>query len=119
MSHSREVGAVLEGRAEERFLDRVLEAAALATSSERVHDVVAKLVEIAALDPIGTLECLRALQVGAEVLQGLERELDLSPDRATLALGGAIQLASAELASDDPDLGSRTEELERWLEGSW
>jgi hypothetical protein len=36
-----------------------------------------------------------------------------------MALGGAIQLASAELASANPDLGSRVPELMRWLEGAW
>jgi hypothetical protein len=36
-----------------------------------------------------------------------------------MALGGAIQLASTELASASPDLGSRMPELMRWLEGTW
>jgi len=119
VSDGRAVTAVLDGRVEERLVDRVLEAAADAAPGEGVHDVVAKVVEIAELDPDGTREALRALRADAGALRGLERGLDLSPDRATLALGGAIQLAGSELASDDPDLGSRAPELERWLEGSW
>ncbi len=119
MSDGREVAAVLDGRVEERLVDRVLEVAADAPPGERIRDVVAKLVEIAALDPDGTRESLRALRADAEALQRLERGLGLSPDRATLALGGAIQLVGAELASDEPDLGSRAPELARWLEGSW
>jgi hypothetical protein len=104
---------------DERLADRVLEAATDAAPGERIHDAVAKVVEIAAVDPDGTQESLRALRANADALLGLERELGLSPDRATLALGGAIQLACAELASEDPDLGSRAPELVRWLEGAW
>lgn len=119
MSDGREVTAVLDGRLDERLADRVLEAAAEAAPGERVHDAVAKVVEIASVDPEGTREALLALRANTDALSGLERELDLSPDRATLALGGAIQLASRELASEDPNLGSRAPELIRWLEGAW
>jgi len=119
VSDGREVAAVLDGRVEERLVDRVFEAAAEAAPGERIQDTVSKLVEIATIDPEGTREALRALRADADALQGLERGLDLSPDRATLALGGAIQLAGAELASDDPDLGSRAPELVRWLKGAW
>ncbi len=119
MSDGREVTAVLDGRVDERLVDRVLEAAADAAPGERIHDAVATVVEIAELDPEVTQEALRALRADASSMQKLERGLGLSPNRATLALGGAIQLASAELASDDPDLGSRAPELVRWLEGAW
>jgi hypothetical protein len=43
----------------------------------------------------------------------------MSPERATLAIGAAIQIASAELASVAPDLRGRTDELLCWLEGAW
>jgi hypothetical protein len=55
--------------------------------------------------------------VGA--LEGLEQRLPLSAPKATLALGSAIQLASTELASPQPNLRSRMPELMRWLEGDW
>jgi len=119
VSDGREVTAVLDGRVEERLVDRVLEAAEFAAPGEQIPDVVAKAVEIAELDPEGTREALLTLRGDAEALRQLEEGLDLSPDRATLALGGAIQLACGELASDDPDLGSRAPELVRWLEGAW
>lgn len=119
MGDGREVAAVLDGRADERLVDRVLGAAADAAPAERIHDVVAEVVQITVLDPDGTLQALQALRGDADALRDLERGLDLSPDRATLALGGAIQLAIGELTSDDPDLGARAPELVRWLEGGW
>jgi hypothetical protein len=116
---AREVGVVLDGRLDERLVDRVLEAASDAAPSEQIREAVAKVVEIAELDPDGTREALWALRGNADALIGLEAELGLSPQRATMALGGAIQLASTELASEEPDLGGRMPELMRWLEGAW
>jgi hypothetical protein len=52
-------------------------------------------------------------------MERLEAHLSLSTKRAILALGAAIQLADAELASPDPDLRSRAPELLYWLEGAW
>jgi len=119
MSDGREVAAVLDGRLDERLVGRVLEAAADAAPGEQVHDAVARVVEIAEVDPEGTREALWALRGDADALEGLEKGLNLNPTRATMALGGAIQLASTELASASPDLGSRMPELMRWLEGTW
>lgn len=78
-----------------------------------------RIVEIADRDPGGAREALWALRGDAGALEGLEHGLPLSPSKATLALGGAIQLASTELASSKPDLRGRVPELMRWLEGSW
>ena len=116
---AREVGVVLDGRLDERLVGRVLEAAADAAPGEQVHEAVAKVVEIAAMDPDGTREALWALRGNVDALNGLEAGLGLSPQRATLALGGAIQLASTELASEEPDLGRRVPELMRWPKGTW
>lgn len=116
---AREVGVVLDGRLDERLADRVLEAVADAAPGEQVHEAVAKVVEIAEIDPDGTREALWTLRGNADALAGLEAGLGLSPKRATLALGGAIQLASTELASEEPNLGSRMPELMRWLKGAW
>lgn len=116
---AREVGAVLDGRLDQRLADRVLEAAVDAAPGERVREAVAQVVEIAEVDPEGTREALWALRGNADALDRLEAGLELSPSRATLALGAAIQLASAELASTAPDLAGREPELLRWLEGSW
>lgn len=119
MEEGRELTAVLDGRVDDRLVDRVLDAAADAPAGEEIHDAVVKVVEIAEMDPEGTREALWALRGDSRALEGLERGLKLTPGKATLALGGAIQLASTELASADPDLRSRMPELLRWLEGAW
>jgi hypothetical protein len=115
----RELAAVLDGRLDERLVERVLEACAEALEGDEVHDAVARVVEIAEVDPEGTREALWALRGDIGALEGLEDRLGLNPRRATFALGGAIQLASTELASIDPDLRSRMPELMRWLGGAW
>lgn len=115
----RELAAVLDGGLDERLVERVLEAASDASAGEQVREGVAKVVEIAEMDPEGTRDALWALRGDAGALEGLEDGLGLSPKQATLALGGAIQLASTELGSADPDLRSRMPELLRWLEGAW
>lgn len=119
MTEGRELSAVLDGRLDERLAAQVLEAAADARPGEEVHDAVERVVEIAETDPEGTREALWVLRGNATALAGVEDVLGLSPGRATLALGGAIQIVSTELASDDPDLRSRIPELLRWLEGAW
>jgi hypothetical protein len=115
----RELAAVLDGRLDERLVDRVLEAASDASAGQEINDAVMKVVEIAEMDPEGTREALWALRSDTRALEGLERGLDLNPKRATLALGGAIQIASTELASAEPDLRGRIPEMLRWLEGAW
>jgi hypothetical protein len=119
VTQGRELAAVLDGRLDERLVDRVLEAAADAPAGNEVHEAVVRVVEIAEMDPEGTREALWALRGDAVALEGLEHGLPLDPSKATLALGGAIQLASTELGASDPDLRSRMPELMRWLEGDW
>jgi hypothetical protein len=53
------------------------------------------------------------------MLARLEQCLDVSAERATFALGAALQLALAELALAEPDLRARMPEMERWLKGGW
>jgi hypothetical protein len=119
MEEGRELAAVLDGRLDERLVERVVSAAEDAPPEERVRAGVEAMVEIAELDPAGTKEALWALQGNPLALQGLERGLSLDAKPATLALGGAIQLARAELSSADPDLRGRLPELLRWLGGAW
>jgi len=104
---------------DERLVERVLDACADAHEGDEVRDAVEKVVEISEIDPEGTREALWALRGDPGALEGLEDGLGLHPRRATLALGGAIQIASTELASIDPDLRGRMPELLRWLRGSW
>jgi hypothetical protein len=119
MTKGRELAAVLDGTLDARLLERVLGAAREAPDSEAVRAGLEAMTAIAEEDPLGTREALWALRADADALGRLEEGLDMSPARATLALGGAIQLASAELSSAEPDLRSRLPELQRWLEGAW
>jgi hypothetical protein len=104
---------------DERLVDRVLAAAADAADGDAVQEAIVRVVEIAEMDPEGAREALWALRGDAVALEGLEHGLPLEPSKATLALGGAIQVASIELGSEEPDLRSRMPELMRLLEGDW
>jgi hypothetical protein len=104
---------------DDRLVGEVVDAATYASTGEAVHDAVMRVVEFAEEDPTATREALWALRGDAGALEGLERGLPMSPPKATLALGSAIQLASTELASAQPDLRGRIPELMRWLEGDW
>jgi hypothetical protein len=119
VTEGRELAAVLDGRLDERLVDRVLEAATGAPAGDEIQNAVVRVVEIAEVDPEGTREALWALRGDTVALEGLEQGLALDPSKATLALGGAIQVASTELGSAEPDLRSRMPELMRWLEGDW
>ena len=119
MREGIELAAVLDGRLDERLVDRVLEAAAEAPEGAEVQEAIVQVVEFAETDPVGTREAIWALRGDSAALERLEHDLPLEPSKATLALGGALQLASTELGSPDPDLRSRMPELMRWLEGDW
>jgi len=119
MVESRESAAVVEVRLDEQLVERVLEAAGEGSRGERIRDGVEAVVEIAEVDPEAVAEALWSLRRDRATLERLEACLEGSAGRATLALGAAIQLARAELASPAPDLHSRVPELLRWLEGGW
>jgi hypothetical protein len=101
------------------LVERALEAAVFAPEGEQVRDAVETVVDIAEQDPQGTREALWSLRGDCESLERLEACLKMTPERATLALGAAIQICSAELSSVDPDLRERIPELLQWLEGTW
>jgi hypothetical protein len=111
--------AVLDGRLDRRVVERMVESAAADSPAERVRDAVETAIDIAEADPARARETLWSLRGDRVSLQRLEAGLQLTPARATLAVGAAIQVASAELGSAAPDLRSRTGELLRWLEGDW
>jgi hypothetical protein len=104
---------------DERLVERALEAAAFAPEGRQIRDAVEAVVDIAELDPEGIREALWGLRGDLAALARLEARLDMSPERATLALGATIQICSAELGSAEPDLRKRLPELQRWLEGAW
>jgi hypothetical protein len=119
MTEGRELAAVVDGRLDERMVERALEAAAASPSNERIRNAVETAIEIIEADPDAARDALSSLRGDPAALQRLEAGLGLSPERATLALGAAIKLAIAELNQPDPDLRQRTDELVRWLEGGW
>ena len=119
MTEGRELAAVLDGRFDDQMISQAIQAAADTPAADGVQGAFMKIVEMSERDPGEAREALWALRGDAGTLEGLEHGLGLSPSRATLALGGAIQLASTELASAEPDLRGRVPELMRWLEGSW
>lgn len=119
MTEGRGLTAVMESRVDDRLVERMLESAAAGPPAERIRDAVETAIDIAESDPAGAREALWSLRGDCVSLQRLEAGLQMSPERATLAIGAAIQIASAELGSVAPDLRGRTDELLRWLEGAW
>jgi hypothetical protein len=118
MTEGRGPMAVVESRLDDRLVERMLESAT-GPPAERVRDAVETAIDIAESDPGAAREALWSLRGDPASLQRLEAGLQMSPERATLAVGAAIQIASAELSSVAPDLRGRTDELLRWLEGAW
>jgi hypothetical protein len=119
VTEGRELAAVLDGGLDDRLVGEMVEAATGAPAGDEARDAMMRIVEFAEQDPTATREALWALRGDTGALEGLEHRLPLSPPKATLALGSAIQLASTELASARPDLRGRMPELMRWLEGDW
>jgi hypothetical protein len=101
------------------MVERALRDAAGARPALQVRDAVEKAIDVAETDPAGAREALWSLRGDRVTMERLEAHLSLSTKRAIFALGAAIQLADAELASPDPDLRSRAPELLCWLEGGW
>jgi hypothetical protein len=119
VTEGRELAAVLDGQFNDQIASQVVQVATDAPAGDEVQEALMRIVDIADHDPDGARKALWVLRGDAGALEGLEHGLGLSPSRATLALGGAIQLASTELASAKPNLRNRVPELMRWLEGSW
>jgi hypothetical protein len=119
MTEGRGPTAVVENRLDDRLVERMMASADAGSPAERVRDAVEAAIGIAESDPREAREVLWSLRGDCVSLQRLEAGLQMTPKRATLAIGAAIQIASAELGSATPDLRGRTDELLRWLEGDW
>ena len=119
MTEGRELAALLDGGLDDRLVGEMVEAATGAPDGDEARDAMMRVVELAEQDPTATREALWALRGDTGALEGLEHRLPLSPAKATFALGSAIQLASTELATAQPDLRGRMPELLRWLKGDW
>ncbi len=119
MAEGRSSMAVVEDRFDEQQLQQMIASAASGPPKERVRDAVEKVIDLAEANPRGARQALWSLRGDCVSLERLEAGLAMSPERATLAIGAAIQLVDAELASPAPDLRSRTDQLLRWLEDAW
>ncbi len=119
MSEGREVATVLDRRFDERLLDPVLAAATRVAARQKIRVAVETALELSEANPEAAREAFTTLRSDPLALQRLEAGLELSPERATLALGAAIQLAINELSTPEPDLRGIAEEMVRWLEGAW
>jgi hypothetical protein len=119
MTEGREPTFVVDGRLDERLVEGVLEAVDAGPPDERIRSALEAAIELAEIDPEGTREALLALRGRPVALKRLESCLEMSPERATLALGASMQLFWAELSLPSPDLRGRAAEILRWLEGTW
>lgn len=108
-----------EGREGEEIVKRATAAAKGAAPDDRVRTGLGAVIAFAETDPATARAALVDLRGDHGSLAQLEACLGGEPERATLALGAAIQVALTELASPAPDLRGRLPELERWLEGDW
>jgi hypothetical protein len=109
-----------EGRLDEGIVKRAIAAAKGAPPGKRVRTGLEAVIAFAETDPATARAALSKLRSDHVSLARLEAcLLSGAGERATLALGGAIQVALTELTSPAPDLRSRIPELERWLEGGW
>jgi len=108
-----------KGRLDEEFVKRAIAVAEKASPRTRIRAGLGALIDMAEADLATARSVLHELRTDHLRLACVEAWLGGDPDRATFALGAAIQLAGAELASPDPDLAAIEPDLLRWLEGDW
>lgn len=119
MKESTKTAPLAEGHPDKGIVKRVIAATEEAPPDTRVRAGLEAVVAFAETDPATARADLSALRGDHASLARLEVCLRGGAERATLALGAAIQVALTELASSTPDLRGRIPELERWLEGGW
>jgi hypothetical protein len=108
-----------KGRLDEEFVKRAIAAVSEGSPRNPLRAGLEALIDLAETDHAAARSALRELRTDHLRLARLEAWLGGDPDRATFALGAAIQLAVAELSADEPDLASIEPDLLRWLEGDW
>lgn len=120
MADSTGTVLLVGGRLDEGLVERAISAAEVEPFSEdRIRAGLEAIAASAEADPEAARAALWELRRDHATLARLEACLGGSRERATLALGAAIQLAAAELASPTPNLRRRLPELARWLELDW
>lgn len=108
-----------KGRSCEEFVKRAIAATEGASPRQRLRTGLAALIEMAETDLAAARSALHELRTDHLRQKRIEILLGGDPVRATFGLGAAIQLATAELATADPDLIAIESDLLRWLEGKW
>lgn len=108
-----------KGRPYEEFVNRAIAATEGAAPRHRVRAGLEALIAMAETDPAAARSALHELRTDHLRQSRIEARLGGDPDRATFALGAAIQLAATELATEDPDPAKIEPDLLRWLEGAW
>jgi hypothetical protein len=123
MAESRGTALLAGGGLDKGLVERAMAAAERAPREDWVRAGLETAVACAEEDPAAARAALWELRGDHATLARLEACLTARPgvrsERATLALGAAIQLAAAELASPTPDLRRRLPELARWLRCDW
>ncbi|HKI66418.1 MAG TPA: hypothetical protein VJ989_04050 [Solirubrobacterales bacterium] len=119
MREGTETALLDKGRLDEEFVKRATAATAAARPRQRIRAGLAALIEMAETDPVAARSALQHLRTDHPRQSRLEAWLGGDADRATFGLGAAIQLATAELAADRPNLVKIEPDLLRWLEGKW
>ncbi len=108
-----------KGRLDEEFVKRAIAAASDASPRDRLRAGLEALIDMAEADLAAARSALHELRTDHLRQAQLEAWLGGDPDRATFALGAAIQLAGAELSADEPNLAAIEPDLLHWLEGNW
>lgn len=112
--------ALLEkGPLDEEIVKRAVAASEEASPDDRVRAGLEALIVMAETDPAAARSALRDLRGDHVRLAKIEAWIGGDPNRTTFALGAAIQIADAELASSEPDLEALAPDLLRWLAGDW
>lgn len=119
MREGTKTALIEKGRLDERFVKGADAAAEEVAPGDRVRAGLEALIAMAEIDPAAARSALHQLRADHSHLARLEAWLGGDPARATFALGAAIQLASAELTTETPDLTAIAPDLLRWLEGEW
>lgn len=120
MAETTNTALLVAGRLDGGLIERAIAAAEEEPfSADRIRAGLEAVVACTEADPGAARAALWELRSDHATLARLEACLGEDHERSTLALGAAIQLAAAELASPSPDLRRRLPELARWLERDW
>jgi len=107
---------LVKGQPDEEIVKRVVAAAEEAPPEERIRAGLEAAIDEAETDAVTARSALHRLRSDPERLAQVEAWLGGDPERATLDLGAAVQVAYAELGSSAPNLRGLMPELLAWLE---